>query len=579
MPVTSGGTQWGKYELLERLGRGGMGEVWKARLGGAAGFSRTLVVKRLLPHLLEDERFVDMFLTEARLSAQLLHPNIVQIFELGEIEGEFYLAMEYVNGRDLGRVINQFALQGQPPPVPLAAYAIREICRALAYAHQLTDKHGARLGLIHRDVSPSNVMLSLTGAVKLLDFGVAKAAAESQNQATQTGVLKGKLWYMAPERVDGKSFDHRSDIFSTGVVLYEALTATRLFEAKNPARVINLICSMPIAPPSSLNPEIPVELDRICLRALARNPDERYTSAEQMAQELDELLFKMRWGAEQLARLLQDTFSLETHVEPGVLEPERVSPSGVTLLAKGRTPASLPGALEVQSHEVTAPSSRRTTAPDVKAIAAAAADGATTRAVPIPERVAATESHPILTTEDELLPRMSELLPRKSTPLPPLREADAALIRDEALFSDATHILPQAPPPPLSPSVPPGALPEPLRPSGQVTQLRLPRLRLHQRWWVGGLSAALVFVLVLVLSQLRDRSRADLVVTSDPPGALATVSGSAELSGLTPLSARLPRGERYLVHVAQPGFEPYSETIVMDKDVRLKVVLKPLPLR
>jgi serine/threonine-protein kinase len=574
-----------------------MGEVWKARLDGAGGFSRTLVVKRLLPHLLEDGRFVDMFLTEARLSAQLLHPNIVQIFELGEHDGEFFLAMEYVHGRDLGRVISHFALAGHPPPVPLAAYATREVCRALAYAHQLTDKHGARLGLIHRDVSPSNVMLSMTGAVKLLDFGVAKAAAESQNHATQTGVLKGKLWYMAPERVDGKSFDHRSDIFSTGVVLYEALTATRLFEAKNPARVINLICSMPIAPPSSLNPDVPPELDRICIKALARNPDERYGAADEMARELDDLLFKLRWGAAELARLLSETFSLDTHVEPAALEPaperERVSPSDATQLAKGRTPGKpVEAARPVNSHEVTAPSSRRTTMPDgeartaaivklegaapaaavdvdaaaaavdVEALTAAVSVPAASVAVTAPRSASPTQPNPTITDETPFGTA------GKITPLPPLRAEDQALIRDEVLFGEATHVVPPGqgrtvltgPPPPF---------------------VRAPERRFPWRWSLGGLLVGMVIVLVTIMAQSRGRThgaveRVALTITSDPPGAQATISGTEELRGRTPLTAHLPRGESYVVRVAQPGYEPSSEPVLLDKDMLLKFVLKPL---
>ena len=182
-----------------------MAEVWKARIDRAGGFQRTLVIKRILPHLVEDDEFVQMFVAEARLSARLNHANIVQVFELGDVDGEFYLAMEYVRGRDLVNVVRAQLSSAAPPPPGLGAFVAREVCRALAYAHALTDDDGAPLRLIHRDVSPSNVMVGFDGAVKLLDFGIAKAlGARPTRTARVTGTLKGKFGYMSPEQVEGK---------------------------------------------------------------------------------------------------------------------------------------------------------------------------------------------------------------------------------------------------------------------------------------------------------------------------------------------------------------------------------------
>ncbi|HEY2746027.1 MAG TPA: serine/threonine-protein kinase, partial [Polyangia bacterium] len=233
------GVPFGKYQLLERLGRGGMAEVWKAKALGPKGYARKLVVKRILPELACDEEFVRMFVEEARLSASLNHRNIVQVYEFGEVGGEYYLAMEWVHGRDLNSLMKSMKDRDAAPPVELAAYVAREVCRALAYAHALTDEDGQPMRLIHRDVSPSNVMVGFDGSVKLLDFGIAKALALASENRTQVGVLKGKFGYMAPEQVDcDADVDHRADLFVAGVVLWEMLTLRRLFKGSSDMHTI-----------------------------------------------------------------------------------------------------------------------------------------------------------------------------------------------------------------------------------------------------------------------------------------------------------------------------------------------------
>ncbi len=299
--------QFGKYTLVERLGRGGMAEVWKARISGPAGFQRTLVIKRILPHLVEDEHFKQMFVAEARLSARLNHANIVQVFELGDVDGEFYLAMEYVRGRDLVNLVRAQLFKGVPPP-GLGAFVVREVCRALAYAHALADDNGTPLRLIHRDVSPSNVMISVDGAVKLLDFGIAKALAEANENRTVTGTLKGKFGYMSPEQVEGKEVDHRSDLFAAGVCLHEVLTGKRLFKGASDLQTIAMVRDAKVEPPSLFNPAVPPELDAVVLKALARAPDERWRSCDEMAVALDEVVHSLKWGAERLATLQRDLF-------------------------------------------------------------------------------------------------------------------------------------------------------------------------------------------------------------------------------------------------------------------------------
>jgi len=290
-------TQFGKYTLVERLGRGGMADVWKAKISGPAGFQRTLVIKRILPHLV----------AEARLSARLNHANIVQVFELGDVDGEFYLAMEYVRGRDLVNVVRAQLMKGLPPP-GMGAFVVRELCRALAYAHSLTDDNGQPLKLIHRDVSPSNVMISFDGAVKLLDFGIAKALAEVNENRTVTGTLKGKFGYMSPEQVEGKEVDHRSDLFAAGVVMHEVLTGKRLFKGGSDLQTIAMVRDARVEPPSLINPAVPRELDDICLKALARVPDDRWQGCDEMAVALDEVVHALKWGPERLASMQRDLF-------------------------------------------------------------------------------------------------------------------------------------------------------------------------------------------------------------------------------------------------------------------------------
>ena len=301
--------QFGKYTLFERIGRGGMADVFKGRVQGPAGFERVFVVKRILPHLSDDPQFTRMFIEEAKLSARLNHPNIVQVFELGAVDKEYFIAMEYVRGRDLAETMRTLWARIGPPRPELVAYIGREMCRALAYAHDLTGDDGEPLGMIHRDVSPSNVMLSYEGAVKLLDFGIAKAlGGEEQESGTQRGTLKGKFAYMAPEQTQGNDVDRRIDIFATGIVLHEILTGRRLFKGENDLQTVERVRQCDVAPPSLQNPLCPPELDGIVLRALARNRDERFQSSSEMADALDDVVHAARFQPGHLAMLMRDLF-------------------------------------------------------------------------------------------------------------------------------------------------------------------------------------------------------------------------------------------------------------------------------
>jgi len=284
-----------------------MADVFKGRIQGPGGFERVFVVKRILPHLSDDPAFIKMFVDEAKLSARLNHPNIVQIFELGAVEGEYFISMEHIPGHDLAETTRAIWKKAGPPRVDMVAYVGREICRALSYAHSLTDDQGGLLGMIHRDVSPSNVMLSYEGAVKLLDFGIAKALGDTQDQ-TNSGSLKGKYAYMAPEQTTGENVDHRIDIFAAGIVMHEVLTGRRLFKGANDLQTIERVRRCEVRPPSQFNQAVPPELDAILLKALSRNPDDRYQDAGEMADALDQIVHAWHFKPGHLSTILRENF-------------------------------------------------------------------------------------------------------------------------------------------------------------------------------------------------------------------------------------------------------------------------------
>jgi serine/threonine protein kinase len=338
---------FGKYTLFERIGRGGMADVFKARIQGPAGFERTFVVKRILPHLSDDPSFTKMFIDEAKIAAKLAHPNIVQVFELGSVDDEYFMSMEYVRGHDLAETMRTLWARVGPPRPELVAYVGREMCRALAYAHDFTSEDGQSLGMIHRDVSPSNVMLSYDGAVKILDFGIAKALGGEAVEETKSGTLKGKFAYMAPEQTVSNEIDRRIDIFATGIVLHEILTGRRLFKGENDMQTIERVRTCQVAPPSLFNPLCPPQLDQIVLQALARNRDDRYQSASEMADALDDVVYASRFQATHLAQTMRSLFPADSggdgrgaasgrvpHMMTGSVSPSRsntgVSRSGST---------------------------------------------------------------------------------------------------------------------------------------------------------------------------------------------------------------------------------------------------------
>lgn len=302
---------FGRYCLLERLNAGGMAEIFRARPFFPAEPHRYLVMKRILPHLADDTDFITMFVDEARITTQLSHPNICQLYELGLLDGTYYIVMEYIAGRDILALINWYRRRRSFLPPSQVAFIVAEICAGLDYAHAKKDSRGAPLGVVHRDISPQNVLLGYDGSVKVIDFGIARASV--RRQRTEVGVLKGKFGYMSPEQVRGDDIDQRSDVFATGILLWEMLTARRLFYSKNEYEIIERVRGMDVPAPSSINPQIPPELDYIVARALERDLDLRYQSAGEMEADLREWLGTIRppYSRRALAAWMQSTYAEE----------------------------------------------------------------------------------------------------------------------------------------------------------------------------------------------------------------------------------------------------------------------------
>lgn len=278
--------QFGEYELLQKIATGGMAEIHLARVGGVEGFSRRVVVKRMLPQLAVREDFVNMFLDEARLAANLIHPNIVQVFNLGEVDGSYFMAMELIDGPHLGALFAHSLRQRRPLPIELCVYMVARAADGLDFAHNHIDPGtGKPLNVVHRDISPQNLLVSRHGDVKVTDFGVAKA--ETQKAKTRTGIIKGKVSYMSPEQCLGETVDRRTDVFALGVVLYELLTRRRLYREKSDLLVMQRITAEDVRPPSEVNPGVDMELDEISLRALAKDADHRFPSAAELSETLD----------------------------------------------------------------------------------------------------------------------------------------------------------------------------------------------------------------------------------------------------------------------------------------------------
>ncbi|MFY1826907.1 protein kinase domain-containing protein [Myxococcus fulvus] len=448
----------GRYQLVRKLATGGMAEVFLAKVAGPGGFEKTLVLKRILPHLVEDPSFVEMFLEEARLVAQLNHPHIVQIFDFGEAEGSYFLAMELIDGPNLRRWQRQAASRGRPLAPNVCAKVVALAAEGLAYAHDFADPGtGQPLGLIHRDVSPDNILVSRQGAVKVVDFGIAKVAG--QKHRTQTGIVKGKVAYMPPEQCRADPLDRRVDVYALGVVLYELLTGRLPFEGATELVMMQAIVSRPPVPVSRHRDDVPSALQTIISTALEKDRDQRYPDCRALQADLERFVLSTGEpvGAYQIARSVEQVVEERATATPAPMtnrEAERTTPSGRArekraeapdasvfeqttqkrprqdvgaTRRKKLVPAAVTGAVLLVAGGGYALLGRPPSGPVMAEVARAPADGVetkpTTGASPVPSDVKPTEGAPP-PPSDVKLAQVEEAAPRPMEPSAPAEDDD-----------------------------------------------------------------------------------------------------------------------------------------------------------
>jgi len=523
--------KFGNYLLLERIAVGGMAEVFVAKAFGVEGFERLLAIKKILPTMGEDSEFIHMFVDEARIAVQLAHANIVRVLELGKHDENLYIAMEYISGRDLRQLMERFRKRQQPLPVPQACLIVAEVCEALDYAHRKRDAQGRALGIVHRDVSPQNVLVSFEGEVKLIDFGIAKA--ESRLQKTQSGILKGKFSYMSPEQVKGLPIDGRSDLFACGILLWELICGEKLFAGESDLAILEKVKRGEIPDPRSRNPACPQGLEAVILQALANDPDQRYQTASELHDELVRftVVDDAICGSRQLAAWLRDEFKAEF---------EKEQKRQRTWLAAGPPPP------------------RRS---DVSSVIVSDLVHTPHDPMPIPvlqaeEAVATAPERRILTNGDRAAtpPRGVTPVPRRTTPRddpqasPTLKMDDAALAAAEQARFDVENERTVAPR-----KMRGSALSKPLaeqktRPTGR-------------RWAVyAGIPIAIgVLGVSLAVRLQRDPAPGRVIITSSPPVA-GDLIVDGRPSGQLPAVRNLPAGT-HRIEVRAEGFKPFSTSV------------------
>ena len=410
-------TPFGKYYLLERINVGGMAEVFKAKTVGVEGFEKIVAIKRILPSVAEDEEFIKMFIDEAKITSQLSHANLAQTFDLGKTNDAYYIAMEYVPGKDLRAVQERLRRRGEKIPLPLAAYVVGKVCEGLDYAHRKRDAAGRELNIVHRDVSPQNVIISYEGEVKLVDFGIAKAA--NKITKTQSGILKGKFGYMSPEQVRGLPLDRRSDIFAAGVVLYELCTGERLFTGSSDFSVLEKVQQAKITRPSVAMPDMPERLETVILKALAREPEERYQHAADLSMDLTRFLIEHLTRSvtrDDISAFMKTTFPDEDARERNLaaVDALEVDPTRTRAPRKGPPPLPPEPLLPPAPKPVAAPQPQPKPQPKT-----------------LPERPAAPKREPAAAhgVASSVTASVASAVAPVATPLPPVRQGGKAATR------------------------------------------------------------------------------------------------------------------------------------------------------
>jgi serine/threonine-protein kinase len=498
---------FGRYELIEQIAAGGMAEIWLARQSSEVDFHRIVVVKKLNEDLAEDERFVGMFLDEARTSAQLSHPNVVQVFDLGLEDGEYFIAMEYIHGEDLIEISHAAVEAQHLIPQPIVVRIVADALKGLHHAHTQVGEDGRPLGIVHRDASPHNLLVTYDGMVKLVDFGIAKA--RTQVEVTGSGMLKGKHAYMSPEQVRGDPIDHRSDIFTIGSVLFELCTGQRLFEEHGAVATLEAVMLAPIPRPSTLEPDIPERLEAVITRALERDPEARYQSAEAMLLDLERSIPRVPGSAE-VGRYMRSLF------DPVIAEKERV----LDILAKSEplAPQKLDGFGE---GPLVYSGKRKDISTDlfVRKVRRGLAVGTTASGLPkkAPRRARSTKSI------SDLVQRIVERVPAERRPLAMVLAGPMVGVALVAAAAPVAVWIAGAPK--ASPMV-----------------ARAPEARPRPRYE----------------DERKPSPTAELMITSEPPGAEVFIDGRS--AGRTPLMLELPRAMTK-VRVEHPGYRASSRGV------------------
>ena len=306
-----------KYKILEKLDVGGMAEIYRGEVESIQGFKKQIAIKRILPQLTRNKKFVAMFLDEAKVSLFLNHANIVQVFDIGRSSETFFIVMEFVDGMNLRTLTDSLKRQNRRMALAQGLFLMMEVTKGLGYAHDFTSpEDGQPMGIVHRDISPPNILLSAVGEVKLVDFGLAKAA--SQLEHTEPGVVKGKFSYLSPESASGREVDHRTDIFACGIILFELLTGRRLFYGDSDFQTVELVRQANIPSMPALNPKISPELERIVLKALARDPDQRYEHIYELQDAMAQYLFSrgLKVTNRDIARLVKESITEHRQTQP-----------------------------------------------------------------------------------------------------------------------------------------------------------------------------------------------------------------------------------------------------------------------
>jgi serine/threonine-protein kinase len=314
--IMSDGQHQQRYRVIEKIAAGGMAEVFRAESAGIEGFKKKVAIKRVLPHLSQKRKFMSMFLDEARLSAQLSHSNVVQVFDIGIGDDAYFIVMEYVDGSDLKAIIETLRRRNQPFPLEAAVYVATKICEGLAYAHDLSDGRGNPFGIVHRDMSPPNVLITRYGEVKITDFGLAKA--NNQLEKSEPGIIKGKFSYLAPEAAMGHDVDTRVDIFAVGIILWEMLAGRKLFLGESDYETVKLVQQANIPSLCAINHKVPPGLERIILKSLARDLNQRYGHALELAEDLNGFLYHhgQPVGPWDIARLVKEALNERQRQKP-----------------------------------------------------------------------------------------------------------------------------------------------------------------------------------------------------------------------------------------------------------------------